>query len=207
MLRGKGYEIIKLIKTQPYTKAQRPDGISEKHPSTEEMLEKAAKILEPDNSKHGVATGQPFKLGIINALLVEMSDADADFTKNLEEALPLGVEEPTLSTPGIWPTKAELKGTLEDRDDHDWPHLEMLPPPKARENYDSIVEHAHTVTETYIEERTLGMTSGPHTHWRRQRLCADAKPRRYAQEQWVRESRRTRYVPYTMPRLQARTTG
>ena len=59
------------------------------------MLEKTAKILEPDNSKHGVTVGQPFKLGIINALLVEMSDADADFTTNLEEALPLGVEEPT----------------------------------------------------------------------------------------------------------------
>ena len=59
------------------------------------VLEKAAEILEQDKSKHGVKEGQPFKLKVINALLIEMSDTDADVTTDLEEALPLGVEEAT----------------------------------------------------------------------------------------------------------------
>jgi hypothetical protein len=37
-------------------------------------------------------------------------DNDADFPKVLEEGVPLGMDSLTLRSPGIWPSKEELRG-------------------------------------------------------------------------------------------------
>jgi hypothetical protein len=47
------------------------------------------------------APGQPFYLKVLKHLAKKANDPDADFIDHLEEGVPLGVEEKTLSTPGI----------------------------------------------------------------------------------------------------------
>ena len=49
--------------------------------------------------------GPSFALGIPYS-----GDPDWEFPLTLKEGVPLGVSDPTLTSPGVWPTKEELKG-------------------------------------------------------------------------------------------------
>ena len=67
----------------------------------------------------------------------------------------MGVDEPTLPSPGIWLTKDELRG--QDMEE------EMAPEITTRSNYKSAEEHAEDLESTFIEERDMGMVEGPFT--------------------------------------------
>ena len=60
----------------------------------------------------GIAEGQPFFLTLISRLAKESGDPDWKYPLTLQEGVPIGVEEPTLTSPGVWPTKEEQ--TLSD---------------------------------------------------------------------------------------------
>ena len=67
----------------------------------------------------------------------------------------LGVDEPTLTSPGIWPTKEELRGIPDDYED--------LAPPVGRRNYDSAEDFSDAIKATFEEEKLLDMVEGPFT--------------------------------------------
>jgi len=69
--------------------------------------------------------------------------------------VPIGVDEPTLTSPGVWPTKEELKGVPEE-----W---EELPSPTGRHNYDSAEVFLDSIKETFMEEKEMGLVEGPFT--------------------------------------------
>ena len=105
--------------------------------------------------KDTIDPGQPFYLEAIHDLAKQMRDADQDYPSPLRRESPLVVSEPTLVSPGIWPTKAELKG--ED------PTQDFLPPPVGRDNYSSAEQFIAEIKQTFREERDMGMVEGPFT--------------------------------------------
>ncbi|CAE8603238.1 unnamed protein product, partial [Polarella glacialis] len=80
-------------------------------------------------------------------------DIDSEFPLELRHGVPLGVDEETLCSPGVWPTKEELKGQL--------PEYEDLPPPGSMDNYSSAVLHEDTIEATFYEEEKLDMVICP----------------------------------------------
>ena len=62
------------------------------------------------------------------------------------------MEEPTLTSPGVWPTKEELKGAPEEWED--------LPSPIGRHNYDSAEPFSDSIKETFMEEKDGPAGSG-----------------------------------------------
>jgi len=74
---------------------------------------------------------------------------------SLQDGVPIGVDEPTLTFPGVWPTKEELKGIPDE-----W---EELPSPTGRHNYDSAEVFSDSIKETFIEEKEMGLVEGPFT--------------------------------------------
>ena len=92
------------------------------HPFSDELL-KRIRLCLGATSEDGVAEGQPFFLTLISRL----AKTSGDYWKyplRLQEGVPIGVDEPTLTSPGVWPTKEELKGVPEE-----W---EELPSPTGR---------------------------------------------------------------------------
>ncbi|CAE8588429.1 unnamed protein product, partial [Polarella glacialis] len=79
-------------------------------------------------------------------------DIDSEFPLELRHGVPLGVDEETLCSPGVWPTKEELKGQL--------PEYEDLPPPGSMDNYSSAVLHEDAIEATFYEEEKLDMVIG-----------------------------------------------
>ena len=65
------------------------------------------------------------------------------------------MDEPTLTSPGVWPTKEELRGSPDDWED--------LPSPTGRHNYDSAEAFSDSIKETFIEEKAMGLVEGPFT--------------------------------------------
>ena len=102
-----------------------------------------------------VSPGQPFFLTLISRLAKDAGDPDWDYPLSLQEGVPLGVDEPTLTSPGIWPTKEELRGIPDD--------YEELAPPVGRHNYDSAGDFSDAIKETFEEEKLLDMVEGPFT--------------------------------------------
>ena len=49
----------------------------------------------------GIAEGQPFFLTLISRLAKESGDPDWKYPLTLQEGVPIGVEEPTLTSPGV----------------------------------------------------------------------------------------------------------
>ena len=95
-------------------------------------------------------------LEAIHDLAKQTNDADQDYPLTLWGGVPLGVSEPTLISPGIWPTKTELKG--ED------PTQDLLPPPVGRDNYSSADQFIAEIKQTFREEREdMGTVEGPFT--------------------------------------------
>ena len=66
-----------------------------------------------------------------------------------------GVTTPTWTSPGIWPTKEELKGEP--------PLWEDLLLPMCRDNYSSAKDFSSQVRQTFVEEVDMGMVEGPLT--------------------------------------------
>ena len=65
------------------------------------------------------------------------------------------MDEYTLTSPGIWPTKEGLKGTPEEYED--------LAPPVGRHNYDPAEDFSDAIKQTFEEEKLLDMVEGPFT--------------------------------------------
>ncbi|CAE8624882.1 unnamed protein product [Polarella glacialis] len=82
-------------------------------------------------------------------------DIDSEYPQELKVGVPLGVDEETLCSPGVWPTKEELKGQP--------PETEDLPPPCSMDNYSSATLHEDTIEATFIEEGKMEMVIGPST--------------------------------------------
>jgi hypothetical protein len=100
--------------------------------------------------------GQPFHLDLLAHLAWEAGDPDWEYPLLVRQGVPLGVEEPTWTSPGIWPTKEELAGMAALGADD-------LEDPCSHDNYSSAEDHQDTIEQTYLEERALGMTLGPYT--------------------------------------------
>ena len=78
------------------------------HPFQEADLEELRAILGPRHL-HERCPGQPFLLDLVSHLASLSGDPDWEFPLTLKE-VPLGVSDPTLTSPRVWPTKEELKG-------------------------------------------------------------------------------------------------
>jgi hypothetical protein len=128
------------------------------HPLSATTLKDLRKTLAERvgcQSAEAVEEGQPFHLNLLSDSAREAADPDWRFPSQLGAGVPLGVEEPTWTTPGIWPTKEELE--LEEDLDVE------IPAPHSSENYASLAAHVDEVRKTFLEERALGMTEGPYT--------------------------------------------
>lgn len=94
-----------------------------------------------------IPPGQPFHLDLISA----------------KERVPLGVTDPILVSPGIWPSKEELSG--EEYDPQDFPDL------LGRDNYPSAKDFSEKILKTFAEEKLLDMVTGPHSMEEASQLC------------------------------------
>ena len=90
--------------------------------------------------------GQPFCLGLIRLLLEASNDPDFEFPTMLASGVPLGVEEQTLDSSHIWPTKEEMKGS------HFEPQLSEV---EAHRNYSSALLHEDVIEQTFLEELSI----------------------------------------------------
>ena len=99
------------------------------------------------------ATTHPFQEADLAASL--SGDPVWEFPLTLKEGVPLGVSDPTLTFPGVWPTKEELKGEAWLGEDP--------PPPVAHDNYPTAELFAKEIESTFYEERALDMVDGPFT--------------------------------------------
>ena len=161
----KGEQILSLVGTADVMKtafARIKEG-EKAHPFDESLLSQIRGILGPAHL-HGVESGQPFHLDLISYLAKEAGDPDWQWPLICKHGVPLGVDEPTLDTPGVWPTKAELRGQEYEDDNH-------IPQPQGRENYLSAEKHAATIEETFWEEKDLGMVEGPFTAEEAAKVC------------------------------------
>ena len=69
-----------------------------------------------------IDAGQPFRLGMIQALAGAANDQDSDSPQQCKTGLPLGVDEPLPDTAHIWPSKTELTGVEQHETHQDLPH-------------------------------------------------------------------------------------
>ena len=88
---------------------------SKTHPFSEDTLQIARTILAEGlplttaEVEH-VSDGQPFYLLLLSEISKSGRDPDWKYPQDLQVGVPLGVTTPTWSSPGIWPTKDELRG-------------------------------------------------------------------------------------------------
>ena len=124
------------------------------HPFSDATLRNIRQCLGA-TPEDGVAEGQPFFLTLISRLAKASGDPDWKYPLTLQEGVPIGVDEPTLTSPGVWPTKEELRGSPDDWED--------LPSPTGRHNYDSAEAFSDSIKETFVEEKAMGLVEGPFT--------------------------------------------
>ena len=86
------------------------------HPFSDVALRNIRQCLGA-TSEDGIAEGQPFFLTLISRLAKASGDPDWKYPLTLQEGVPIGVDEPTLTSPGVWPTKEELRGSPDDWED------------------------------------------------------------------------------------------
>eukprot|EP00435_Cladocopium_sp_Y103_P060109 s690_g21.t2 len=91
-------------------------------------------------------------------------DPDMGYPQILVEGVPLGVSTPTLESPGIWPTKEELRGQEDPSPEY--------PPLKGRDNYPSAKEFTTEIAATFEEEKLMNMVLGPFTQREAAQVCA-----------------------------------
>ena len=126
------------------------------HPFQEADLEELRAILGPRHL-HERCPGQPFLLDLVSHLASLSGDPDWEFPLTLKEGVPLGVSDPTLTSPGVWPTKEELKGEAWLGEDP--------PPPVAHDNYP-------TANQPFTRNEPWTWWTGPSLAPRRQRGAA-----------------------------------
>ena len=131
-----------------------------KHPFSEELLRETRKTIAHHiglnlQVAEEMAPGQPFFLNLISALAAAGGDPDSKYPTSIATGVPLGVTSPTWTSPGIWPTKEELKGES--------PLWEDLLLPMGRDNYPSAKDFSSQVRQTFVEEVDMGMVEGPLT--------------------------------------------
>ena len=142
--------------TDPFSHAVRMSiSCGEKnHPFSDSLLHQIREVMGA--TQMDVASpGQPFLLTLISRLAKEAGDPDWEYPITLQEGVPLGVDEPTLTSPGIWPTKEELRGIPDE--------YEELASPVGRHNYDSAEDFSDAIKQTFEEEKLLDMVEGPFT--------------------------------------------
>ena len=83
------------------------------HPFSDVALRNIRQCLGA-TPEDGIAEGQPFFLTLISRLAKASGDPDWKYPLTLQEGVPIGVDEPTLTSPGVWPTKEELRGSPDD---------------------------------------------------------------------------------------------
>ena len=89
------------------------------HPFPPDLLAQVRSLV-PGSHRDTPFDGQPFFLDHLRSMAEMANDPDSQYFEVLKTGVPLGVKEPPLKSPGIWPTKEELKGespldgTLED---------------------------------------------------------------------------------------------
>lgn len=106
------------------------------------------------NTTTDIAASQPFRLHLLSAMAAHADDPDWEYPLLVEHGAPLGVDTPPLRSPGIWPTTEEIN--------NDYEHDETPAPPKQASNYSSADEYQKAIRDTYMEERSYGMTLGPY---------------------------------------------
>ena len=78
-------------------------------PFSDQLLGSIREALAPPD-KWGVTEGQPFHLDAIAHVAWLAGDPDWQFQDSLKSGVPLGVDDPPLCSPGIWPSKDEMRG-------------------------------------------------------------------------------------------------
>ena len=124
---------------------------AKQHPFPDSVLQEIRNFVLPQHSQPDA--GQPFFLDVIHRLLEDIHDVDSGFPVTLKEGVPLGVDTPTLKSPGVWPLKSELAG-------EEWDPIEA-PPPTGHKNYPSADVFQAEIRSTFVEETPLGMVIGP----------------------------------------------
>lgn len=154
-LAWKGKDVMEIIQQNLAQIRHSAKREPEKMPVSGTLLQQIRDILAGGQNYGSIVQGQPFYLKLIKLLLQEAGDADADYMDELAKSVPLGVEEPTLVSPGIWPTKTELRG-------EEWDELEPTIPEatKACKNYPSADENAEEIRKTYGRS-SIGDGVGP----------------------------------------------
>ena len=130
-----------------------------------------------------------FFLDHLRTMAEMANDPDSQYFEVLKNGVPLGVKEPPLKSPGIWPTKEELKGES--------PSDGALEDPRGRGNYASAELHAEDIQKTFLEERDLDMVIGPLPP-RKRRPSVDVTYQNYAQALWQPLMKETRFEPSMM---------
>ena len=133
------------------------------HPFSDSLLHQIREAMGAIPTD-GASPGQPFFLTLISRLAKEAGDPDWEYPLTLQEGVPLHVEETTLTSPGIWPTKEELRGIPDEYED--------LATPVGRHNYDSAEEFSDAIKQTFEEERLLDMVEGPFTKQEAANRCS-----------------------------------
>ena len=133
------------------------------HPFQEADLEELRAILGPRHL-HERCPGQPFLLDLVSHLASLSGDPDWEFPLTLKEGVPLGVSDPTLTSPRVWPTKEELKGEAWLGEDP--------PPPVAHDNYPTAELFAKKSNQPFTRNEPWTWWTGPSLAPRRQRGAA-----------------------------------
>ncbi|CAE7439728.1 MKK3, partial [Symbiodinium microadriaticum] len=126
---------------------------AKQRPFLDSVLKEIRDFILPQHSQPDA--GQPFFLDVIHKLLEDIQDVDSGYPVTRKEGVPLGVDTPTLQSPGVWPLKSELIG-------EEWDPIEA-PPPSGHKNYPSADMFRDEIRATFVEETPLGMVIGPCT--------------------------------------------
>ena len=159
------------------------------HPFPPALLAQVRSLV-PGSHQDTPFDGQPFFLDHLRSMAEMANDPDSQYFEVLKNGVPLGVREPPLKSPGIWPTKEELKGespldgTLED--------------PRGRGNYASAEIHAEDIRKTFLEERDMDMVILVPILPRKRHPSVDVAYRNYAQALWQLSMKETKFVPSMM---------
>eukprot|EP00435_Cladocopium_sp_Y103_P069283 s192_g33.t1 len=106
------------------------------HPFPDHLLHTVRTTLGGD-AEGSPAPGQPIYLTLLHNLARLSGDPDMNYPLDLMQGVPLGVSDPPLASPGIWPLKSELSG-----EDTPW---ESLAAPFGKKNYSSAEDFAAAI--------------------------------------------------------------
>ncbi|CAE8644121.1 unnamed protein product, partial [Polarella glacialis] len=91
-----------------------------------------------------IEEGQPFYLDLMTHTARRANHIDSEYPQEIKFGVPLGMDEETLCSPGVCPTKEELKGQP--------PEMEDPPPACSMDSYSSAALREDTIEATFVEE-------------------------------------------------------